>query len=71
MHAALEVCLMQLIPDEIDFAAYMAESETHAVRPASDWLQDTIDTFYAPPDTTAVPTMLWQKTRLESRLPSR
>lgn len=54
---------MQLIPDEIDFAAYMTEAEVHAVRPASDWLQDTIDAFYAPVDTGAVPTMLWQKTR--------
>lgn len=54
---------MQLIPDEIDFAAYMTETEVHAVRPASDWLQDTIDAFYAPADTSAVPTMLWQKTR--------
>lgn len=54
---------MQLIPDEIDFAAYMTETEVHAVRPASDWLQDTIDAFYAPADASAVPTMLWQKTR--------
>jgi twinkle protein len=54
---------MQLIPDDIDFAAYMEEQEAHAVRPASSWLQDTIDAFYAPSDTNAVPTMLWQKTR--------
>lgn len=38
MPAAPEVCLMQLILDDIDFAAYMEEQETHAVRPASDWL---------------------------------
>lgn len=63
MRAALEAYLMQLIPDDIDFAAYMEEQEAHAVRPASDWLQDTIDAFYTPPDTSAVPTMLWQKTR--------
>jgi twinkle protein len=54
---------MQLIADEIDFAAYMAEPEVHAVRPASDWLQPTTDAFYAPADTAGVPTMLWQKTR--------
>lgn len=54
---------MQLIPDDIDFAAYMAEPEGHKVRPASDWLQDTIDSFYLPPDTTPVPCMLWNKTR--------
>lgn len=54
---------MELIPDTIDFAAYMEEPEQHNVRPASDWLQDTIDAFYAPADSTPVPTMLWEKTR--------
>ena len=53
---------MQLIPDNIDFSAYMNEPEQHNVRPASDWLQDTIDAFYLPADTTPIPTMLWQKT---------
>lgn len=53
---------MQLIPDTLDFAAYMDEPETHDIRPASDWLQETIDAFYAPPDSTPVPTMLWKKT---------
>ena len=53
---------MQLVPDTIDFSAYMDEPEQHNVRPASDWLQDTIDAFYAPADSTPVPTMLWQKT---------
>jgi len=54
---------MQVIPDTIDFNEYMDEPEQHNVRPASDWLQATIDAFYAPADTTPVPTMLWQKTR--------
>lgn len=54
---------MQLIPDSINFHEYMEEPEAHAVRPASDWLEATIDAFYAPPDSTPVPTMLWQKTR--------
>lgn len=58
---------MQLIPDDIDFAAYMDEQEAHAVRPASDWLQETIDAFYAPSDASAVPTMLWEKTREKVR----
>jgi twinkle protein len=53
---------MQLIPDSIDFAAYMDEPEQHNVRPASDWLQDTIDAFFKPADSTPVPGMLWQKT---------
>lgn len=54
---------MQLIKDEIDFSAYMQEPEQHNVRPASDWLQDTIDAFYAPNDSVPLPSMLWQKTR--------
>ncbi|NHZ93633.1 AAA family ATPase [Massilia sp. CCM 8733] len=54
---------MQLIPDNIDFSAYMNEPEQHNVRPASDWLQDTIDAFYAAPDATPIPTMLWEKSR--------
>ncbi len=54
---------MQLVPDTIDFSAYMEETEVHNVRPASDWLQDTIDAFYAPADSTPVPTMLWEKAR--------
>jgi twinkle protein len=53
---------MQCIPDTIDFSAYMEETEQHNVRPASDWLQATIDAFYAPADTTPVATMLWNKT---------
>lgn len=53
---------MQLIPDTIDFAAYMDEPEQHNVRPASDWLQDTIDAFYAPTNSAALPCMLWRKT---------
>jgi twinkle protein len=53
---------MNLIPDNIDFSAYMEEPEQHDIRPASDWLQETIDAFYAPPDTTSAPTMLWKKT---------
>ncbi len=54
---------MHLIPDTINFQQYMEEPEHHNVRPASDWLQDTIDAFHLPPDTTPVPGMLWQKTR--------
>lgn len=53
---------MELIRDNIDFSAYMDEPEQHNIRPASDWLQETIDSFYLPPDATPVPTMLWEKT---------
>jgi twinkle protein len=54
---------MQLIPDTIDFSAYMDEPEQHNVRPASDWLQETIDAFYAPTESAPLPSMLWLKTR--------
>lgn len=54
---------MQLVPDNIDFSAYMDEPEQHNVRPASDWLQETIETFYPPSGVPASPTMMWLKTR--------
>lgn len=53
---------MELIPDSIDFSAYMQEPEQHNVRPASDWLDETIAAFYAPADSTPIAGMLWQKT---------
>lgn len=54
---------MQIVPDTIDFAAYMHDAEQHNVRPASDWLQETIDAFYATENGPRVPHMLWPKTR--------
>lgn len=54
---------MQLITDSINFADYMQEPEQHNVRPASDWLDDTIATFYAAADSIVLPSMLWAKTR--------
>lgn len=54
---------MQLIDDEIDFGKYMEEPEDHKIRPASNWLDDTVNLFYAPNEGGVVPGMLWQKTR--------
>lgn len=54
---------MQVIRDDIDFAAFMEEPEQHQVRPASDWLQDTIAAFHAPAGECRAPTMLWQKAK--------
>jgi len=54
---------MQVIPDTLDFSAYLEEPEQHNVRPASEWLQDTINSFYVPADTQKAPTMLWLKTK--------
>lgn len=53
---------MHVIPDTIDFAAYMIEPEHHNVRPASDWLDETIESFYQTSHAPRVPGMLWQKT---------
>jgi twinkle protein len=39
----------------------MQEQEAHAVRPASDWLTDTIAAFHAPADGFRAPGMLWAK----------
>lgn len=54
---------MDLIPDSIDFSAYMQEPEQHKVRPASNWLQETIDTFHAPNKDGVLPGMLFHKGR--------
>lgn len=53
---------MKLIPDTFDFAAYMEETEQHAVHPASHWLDETIEAFHAPESQIKAPTMLWTKT---------
>jgi twinkle protein len=54
---------MNIIPDTIDFSQYMEETESHAVHPASHWLQETIDAFHAPEHLIPAPTLLWGKTR--------
>lgn len=53
---------MHLIKDEIDFNAYAEEPEHHKIRPASDFLQQTIDAFHAPKATFA-PRPLWEKAK--------
>lgn len=52
---------MQLIPDNIDFNAYREEPETHKVRSASEFLQETIDAFYLPADAVMPSRPLWDK----------
>lgn len=54
---------MQLVTDSFDFAAYMQDDEKHDVRPASDWLEETVKAFYEPDEGGRAPGMLWQKTR--------
>lgn len=54
---------MQLIPDNFDFAAYMDAPEEHNVRPASDWIEETIESFYPTTAAPKHPTMMWAKTR--------
>lgn len=55
---------MNLIPDTLDFSQYMEETESHAVYPASHWIEQTIKAFYPPDDEPIFrpPTMLWDKT---------
>ncbi len=52
---------MELIPDTIDFTAYREEPETHKVRPASDFLAETIAAIYPSPDSRTCPRPLWDK----------
>ena len=54
---------MQLIPDSINFSDYMKEAEHHSVKPASDWLQATINSFYATDCGPRAPTPLWEKAK--------
>jgi twinkle protein len=54
---------MHLVKDNIDFSKYMQETESHNVKPASDWLDQTIEMFYPTSDTPRAPTMLWEKTK--------
>lgn len=54
---------MQLIPDEIDFSAYMDAPEQHRVVPASEFLEQTVALFYPPANMPRFPTMLWEKAR--------
>ena len=53
--------------DDFDFSQYMQDKEEHAVLPASDWLQGTIDAFYLPDDGVRHPSMLWPKTKEKIR----
>jgi twinkle protein len=52
---------MELIKDTIDFNAYMAEPEEHAVQPASDFLAETVAAFYPPKGAAVPPRPLWEK----------
>lgn len=54
---------MQLIPDDINFAAYMEEPEEHRIIPASSVLEQTIALIYPPSDMPKFPTMLWDKAK--------
>jgi twinkle protein len=53
---------MNLIPDNIDFNAYMEESEQHRILPASEFCDQVVELFY-PPARQSFPTMLWDKTK--------
>lgn len=52
---------MNIIQDDIDFSQYMEETENHKVRPACDFLQETIEAFYPAPGSPVPPKPLWDK----------
>jgi twinkle protein len=54
---------MNLIPDNIDFNAYMEEPEQYRIIPASDYLEQTVALFYPPADLPKFSTMLWDKAK--------
>lgn len=53
---------MELIKDDIDFNAYRVEPEAHKVRPAAEYLNETIAAFYPPKDAVIPARLLWEKT---------
>jgi twinkle protein len=54
---------MNLIPDDIDFSAYMEEPEQHRIIPASAFLDEVTALFYPPANLPKFPTMLWDKAK--------
>jgi len=52
---------MELIKDTINFDAYMEEPEDHKVRPAGEFLEETIAAFYPPTNAVKPPRPLWDK----------
>jgi twinkle protein len=54
---------MQLIPDDIDFSAYMEEPEQHRILPASAFQEQVVELFYPPSNQPTFPTMLWDKAK--------
>jgi twinkle protein len=54
---------MQLVKDNIDFAQYMKDTESHNVRSASNWIDATVALFHPKGDAPRAPTMLWEKTK--------
>lgn len=59
---------MNVIPDSIDFDAYLKEPDESAkVRPASEWRHEVINHFSTPPEARGC-TLPWSKTRKVFRL---
>lgn len=54
---------MNLIPDNMDFTAYMEEPEQHRIIPASEFLDQVVELFYPPNQRPKFPTLLWDKGR--------
>lgn len=54
---------MELIRDTIDFNAYRTEPESHKVRSANEFLEETIAAFYPAPNAPVSPKPLWDKAK--------
>jgi twinkle protein len=54
---------MNLIPDNIDFSAFMDEPEQHRIIPASNFFDEVKNLFFPPADLPKFPTMLWAKAK--------
>ncbi len=52
---------MDLIPDDIPWQEYQEEPEAHKIRPACEFMQETIDAFHAPSTHVNVAKPLWDK----------
>lgn len=54
---------MELIRDTIDFNAFRTEPESHKVRSANEFLEETIAAFYPSPNAPVSPKPLWDKAK--------
>jgi twinkle protein len=54
---------MNLIPDNMDFTAYMEETVDYRILPASAFVDQVVELFYPSTEQQKFPTMLWDKAK--------